>query len=273
MAITLPDLTPLENTLWLTLAGKALDYQAKHPILGDKTAYDIVRKLDYDAGQFKLSASPVVGIAHRSLVMDNIVRQFIGRNPDAVGLDLGAGLDPRVYRVDPPTTVEWYDVDLPGVAKARQLLLPERPHLHTIGSDLNDPRWISEIPADRPAVIVADGLIGFLSKEELATLLDRLIRHFPAGEICFNGYTRFHVWAARKYAGTQSVVPFLRSPGFDTPQDIERLEPRLKLVREILLGREPEVADYPWTTRLASFLTAWSTSISRKGTAIQHFRF
>ncbi|NUO97130.1 MAG: hypothetical protein HOW59_04295, partial [Nonomuraea sp.] len=73
--------------------------------------------------------------------------------------------------------------------------------------------------------------------------------------------------------GTQSVVPFLRSPGFDTPQDIERLEPRLKLVREILLGREPEVADYPWTTRLASHLTSWSTSISRKGTAIQHYRF
>ncbi|MFI7536710.1 hypothetical protein [Streptosporangium sp. NPDC049376] len=122
-------------------------------------------------------------------------------------------------------------------------------------------------------MIVADGLIGFLSKEELATLLDRLIRHFPTGEICFNGYTRFHVWAARKYAGTQSVVPFLKSPGFDTPQDIERLEPRMKLVREIFLGREPEVADYPWTTRLASALTAWSTSVSRKGTAVQHYRF
>ncbi|NUW35510.1 class I SAM-dependent methyltransferase [Nonomuraea sp. SMC257] len=271
--ITLPELTPLENTLWLTLAGKALDYQAEHPILRDKTAYDVVTKLGYDAGQFKLSASPVVGIAHRSLVMDDIVRRFVARHPGAVGLDLGAGLDTRVHRVDPPATVEWYDVDLPGAATARRLLLPERPHAHTIGADLNDAHWLDEIPADRPAVIVADGLIGFLSKEELATLLDRLISHFPSGEICFNGYTRFHVWAARKYAGTRSVAPYLRSPGFDTPQDIERLEPRMKLVREIFLGREPEVARYPWTTRLASFLTAWSTFLSRKGTAVQHYRF
>ncbi|MGW4412350.1 class I SAM-dependent methyltransferase [Nonomuraea sp. NPDC004702] len=273
MTIPLPDLTPLENTLWLTLAGKALDYRAEHPILRDRTAYDLAAKLDLDTARFKLSASPVVGIAHRSLVMDDIVRRFVAGRPDAVGLDLGAGLDTRVHRVDPPPTVDWYDVDLPGVAEARRLLLPERPHAHVIGRDLNDPRWLDEVPSDRPAVIVADGLIGFLSREELAGLLDRLIRHFPAGEICFNGYTRFHVWAARKYPGTQSVAPFLKSPGFDTPQDIERLEPRLKLVREIFLTREPEVAGYPWTTRLASRLTSWSTSLSRKGTAVQHYRF
>ena len=43
---------------------------------------------------------------------------FIERHPDAVVVDLGAGLDSGFYRVAPPPKVHWYSVDLPGISRA-----------------------------------------------------------------------------------------------------------------------------------------------------------
>jgi O-methyltransferase involved in polyketide biosynthesis len=55
-------------------------------------------------------------------------------------------------------------------------------------------------------VIVADGLMAFLTQHDTIPLLNRLIDHFPGGEVAFNGYSRFAIWAAKHYHGTQSVA-------------------------------------------------------------------
>jgi hypothetical protein len=53
----------------------------------------------------------------------------------------------------------------------------------------------------------------------------------------------------------------------------EDWNPKLQLVREIMLSREPEVDQFPpgWRTyhRLAAHSTAWS----RMGTIVLHYRF
>ena len=273
MAITLPVFTPIEESLFLTLCGRALDSRSPHPILADTLADEVVHKLDYDAGRFHLSASPIINIALRAKKLDQVARNFIARHPDAVGLDLGAGLDTRAFRIGPPSTVDWYDVDYPEVVTARQQLLPARANTHGVGADLTDPTWLDAIPTGRPAVIVADGLLAFLTPDDMVALLNRLVGHFPSGEVAFNGYSRFAIWAAKHYHGTQSVAGLLKSPGFDDPHEPERWNPRLRLVREILLTREPEVAQFPPALRLFTRLSAHSTAWSRRGTTVLQYRF
>ena len=138
---------------------------------------------------------------------------------------------------------------------------------------MRDPDWLDTAPSDRPALIVADGLMGFLTQDELVSLLDRLIDHFPSGEMVFNSYTKFAVWAAQHSPGTKAVAQLIKFPGVDDPHDFERWNPRLKLVKEILLSREPEIAEFPPVQRLYYRLQARSTSWSRKGTIILHYRF
>jgi O-methyltransferase involved in polyketide biosynthesis len=273
MAITLPVFTPMQESLFLTLCGRALDNRLPHPILADTMADELVRKLDYDYDKFHLSASPILNIALRAKKLDEVARNFTTRHPDAVALDLGAGLDTRLFRIAPPPTVDWYDVDYPEVIAARQQLLPERTNAHGIGADLTDPNWLDAIPTGRPAVIVADGLLAFLTPDAMIALLNRLIGHFPSGEVAFNGYTRFAIWAAKHYHGTQSVADLIQSPGFDDPRDPERWNPRLKLVKEILLTREPEVAEFPPALHLFTRLAAHSTAVSRRGTTVLQYRF
>ena len=273
MRTAVPAFTPIQETLFLTLCGRALDNHLPHPILGDTMAEEIVRKLDYDCDRFHLSPSPIINIAHRARKLDEVARSFVPRHPNAVGVDLGAGLDTRMLRIGPPSTVDWYDVDFPEVITARQQLLPDRVNAHAIGTDLTEPDWLDAVPTDRPAVIVADGLMAFLAQDEMISLLNRLISHFPSGEVAFNGYSRFAIWAAKHYHGTQSVADLIRSPGFDDPREPERWNPRLKLIKEILLTREPEVGEFPPALRLVTRLAAHSTAWSRRGTTVLHYRF
>jgi O-methyltransferase involved in polyketide biosynthesis len=273
MDVTLPAFTPLQESLFLTLCGRALDSLSTRPILADTMADEIVRKLDYDCDRFRLSASPIINIALRAKKLDEVARRFVTRHPDAVALDLGVGLDTRMFRVAPPSTVNWYDIDFPEVIAARRQLIAHRANAHGVGADLTDPNWLEEIPNDRPAVIVADGLLAFLTQEDMISLLNRLTSHFPSGEVAFNGYSRFAIWAAKHYHGTQSVADLIKSPGFDDPREPERWNPRLKLLEEILLTREPEVAEFPRALRVFTRLAAHSAALSRRGTTVLHYRF
>src|SRR4029453_18288257 len=97
----------------------------------------------------------------------------------------------RVSRISPPSTVDWYDVDFPAVAAARERLIPERPNAHVITADVRDPDWLDAVPSGRPAVIVADGMMAFLSQDELVSLWNRLVRHFPPGGVAFKHHTPF----------------------------------------------------------------------------------
>ena len=72
MSIALPVFTPIEETLFLTLCGRALDNHLPHPILGDTMAGELVRRLGYDCGRFHLSASPIINIAHRAKKLDEV---------------------------------------------------------------------------------------------------------------------------------------------------------------------------------------------------------
>ena len=55
MGITLPTFSPVEDSLLLTLYCRALDNRLPKPVLSDATADEIVRKLDYNFEQFKVS--------------------------------------------------------------------------------------------------------------------------------------------------------------------------------------------------------------------------
>ena len=206
MPIALPTFTPLEASLFLTLCARALDNRGPHPILADNMADEIVRKLDYDYDQFHLNTNLIVTVAHRAKKLDDVASGFLDRHPDAIGLDLGAGLDTRLLRVTPPSSVDWYDIDFPAVIAARERLVPRHTNAHGLGADVTAPNWLEAIPTDRPAVIVADGLMAFLTLEEWVSLLNRLISHLPGGEIAFNNYTRFAIRAAKRSRGTQSVA-------------------------------------------------------------------
>lgn len=264
--------SPVEATLYETLAGRALDSVARRPILGDPTALETVRKIDFDFRRLRVGTSVVVQVATRARHLDAAVRDFVTTRPDAVVVDLGAGLDARIFRVLPPASVAWFDVDLPAVAEARERLLPGHPQARAVGGSLTDPAWLEEVPGDRPAMLVADGLLPFLAQDEIETLFRRLTGHFGRGELAFNGYHPSLVGLARWSPSTRGIAALTRSAPFADPHEPEHWDPRLRLVEETSLAHVPEVALFPPVLRAATRLAGRSAVLSRSA-RILRYRF
>src|SRR6266568_494591 len=149
-----------------TLYGRALESRSANPILRDELAERVIRLIDYDFS--RLGVNPVVAtsIALRARQFDRWTAAFVAQHPDADVLHLGCGLDSRVYRVDPPPTVSWFDVDYPEVIELRQRLYPQRPAYAMLGASVLDPNWLDGVPTDRPTLIVAEGLSMYLPERE-----------------------------------------------------------------------------------------------------------
>jgi len=133
------------------------------------------------------------------------------------------------------------DVDFPEVIELRRRLYPERAGYELIGSSLADLQWVDELPRDRPAWIVAEGVTMYLSADIMNPLLSRLTNHFPSGAIAFDAISP----AATRMAGANRSVRATGATfgGFsvDDPQELKKVAPKLELVKE---SRTPEMPGY-----------------------------
>lgn len=122
-------------------------------------------------------------VALRAKQRDTWAQDFLQRHPDAVVLHLGCGLDSRAFRLELPAKVRWFDVDVPQVIDLRRKLYADHGGYRMIGSSVADAKWLQQIPAERPALIIAEGLLMYLTEVETRDLLGRLTDRFPSGEL------------------------------------------------------------------------------------------
>lgn len=128
--------------------------------------------------------------------------------------------------------MRWFDVDYPEVIDLRRRLYPERPGYRLIGSSLADLHWLDQVPGERPAMIVAEGLMMYLTEDIVKRLLNGLTGHFPFGQMVFDAVNR-------QGAKLDNTNANLRAAGatfgwwIDDPRDIQRLDPKFELVTEL----------------------------------------
>jgi O-methyltransferase involved in polyketide biosynthesis len=208
-----------QSTNLATLYGRALDARSEHPVLADPTAEDAVRRIDYDFGKFKVSKGDAFGIACRGKVFDDAVEDFIATHGECTVVHLGAGMDSRVFRLDPPATVRWFDVDFPDVIELRGQIYPERANTTMLGASVTDPSWLDGVPADRPTMVVAEGLTMYLDPTDGRELFRRVVERFPSGEVFFDAYSKLGIKSQKTNAIVRRAKATLRW-GIDDPREL-----------------------------------------------------
>ncbi len=275
MPIAVTEFSLLEQTAFLTAYARALDNRSPTPILGDEFSDRVVGLIDYDFDGFRIPASVVRQTALRAKLLDDRVRRFTAANPDAVVVDLGAGLNEPLARVQPPASVDWYSIDLPHVVALRDKLLPAQRAEHVIAADLTSPDWTAGIPVGRPTMVIADGLFAFLTEPQVIALLGRVIDYFGTGELAFNDYGRVRALSSlgMKLAprGMFSVLRHVwANPGFTDPHTPERWEPRLRLVEQACLAHAAEVDAFPPAARRLTRLAGRFKSVAGKARVLRY---
>jgi O-methyltransferase involved in polyketide biosynthesis len=79
--------------------------------------------------------------------------------------------------VAPPAGVRWFDVDRPEVIALRRKLYSESETYQMVGSSVTDPGWLDHLPAGGPVLIVAEGLLMYLTTADVYEFAHRHLGH------------------------------------------------------------------------------------------------
>lgn len=180
--------------------------------------------------------------------MDTWLQEFIKKQPDATVLNLGCGLDSRIARINPPSTVNWFDIDFPEVIELRKSFFTNQEGYEMISSSVTDPDWLEQIPKNQPTMIIAEGMLEYLSEGEVKELLKQLTSYFPPGQIAFDVMNSFAVNSGKDHL--KETTGAVHKWTVDDINDVDKLDSKLKRVANLSIFRSKYTHKLPLKTRL-----------------------
>lgn len=207
----------VNKTLYIPLYGKAY-VSSRGLLLEDKQAEKIWEAEGFPLKGKSKSKWLAYTMGMRSAVFDRWTKQQMKTSPDTVILHVGCGMDSRCIRVG-TENLPWFDVDFPEVIAERKRYFRETDSYHMIGSDIREAGWLAGIPADKPAVIVMEGVSMYLKPEELKSVLKLWKDRFGEVRILMDTYTVFAA-KATKYKNPINEVGVTEVYGLDDPESL-----------------------------------------------------
>lgn len=208
----------VNRTLYIPLYGKAY-VSRKGLFLQDKTAEQI-----WEAGGFPLRGKSkskwlayYMGI--RSAVFDRWLGENMEKNPDAVVLHLGCGLDSRVLRVG-TRGHKWFDVDFPEVIREREKYYDRSGEYRMVSGDLREENWLDALPHGGCAVVVLEGVSMYLTDGEREKLMAMLVTRFGRVHLLTDCYTPMAAKLSR-YKNPINDVGVTEVYGLEDPRSLE----------------------------------------------------
>ena len=187
----------VSETLLMTLYVRARESQRPNGLIKDAKAVAMVNQLACDFSRLRMQRHDEIAVIMRMRKFDSHVRGFLARNPDAVVVHIGCGLDTRFERVD-NGRVEWFDLDVPDVMELRRKLISnESGRYHTLAASVFDDGWLEEVNhyKPRPFMFLAEGVFPYFEEAQVKSLFLKLREHFPGSELVCDAHTPFVIWA------------------------------------------------------------------------------
>jgi len=192
--ISLKSSNAVAETLLIALHARVLEAQRPAPLVRDDQAPAVAAQIDYDFSRFALRDHDQTTTIMRLREFDRRAIAFLARNPQAVVVHIGCGLDTRFDRID-NGRVTWYDLDLPEVIELRRRLIGENDRCTAIGCSAFDSRWLDLVGPHpgRPFLFLAEGVLPYFDPGQVRELVLTLLQRFPGCELVFDALTPFMI--------------------------------------------------------------------------------
>lgn len=165
-----PLLTGSAETMLQSFYARAKYSRKKNAKFYDAKAIKLVGKIDYDFSKAEKDSTMSNGVIARTIVFDELVKDFIKKNPDCTVVNIACGLDTRFYRMDNGRII-WYNVDLPETIELRDAIYHESGRVSTIGISATDPAWADKVTKRGKMLFIIEGLSMYLTSDENAQML------------------------------------------------------------------------------------------------------
>lgn len=233
------DLTTLSETLLIPLWAKAVEQQQAAPLLRDPIAPVMLSRIDYDFSKYTKATASQAGCCGRARLFDEQARTFIAAHPDAIVVQIGAGLDARFERLGRPQITAWYDLDLPDVIVLRRKLLPESSNIY-LSDSLFATGWMEHVAAHgKPVLLLCEGVLMYFDENEVRDWLATLAQHLPQAALVFDIIPTLLVGRAKRHdaLGSMGKPPPEMKWSVKDSRELESWLPGLRLEEEQLLSK------------------------------------
>lgn len=244
------DLTAVSKTAILTLIYRVIETEKKNSIFKDPMAVFCLNellqyasedeKIIYAKFKKKYSVMPRYGDVksgvQRAMAIDGIVNEYIAKNPHCTVVNLACGFDTRFWRIN-NKECNYIELDLPEVITLKKKILKDAAEFEMIGGSVLDTSWIDKVTLNHndKFLLIAEGLLCYLSKEAATSLLQNLSRRFVDSQFTFDAIYRIFTrglfrklanWSFKHYLGADTTWLF----GFGKPEEIEAYGTGYKLI-------------------------------------------
>ena len=192
-----PVLTGAAETMLQSFYARAKYSRTKNHKFYDAKAIELVEKIDYDFSKAEKDATMSDGVIARTIVFDELVKDFIDKNPDCTVVNIACGLDTRFYRMD-NGRITWYNVDLPETIEVRDAIYNESGRVSTIGISALDPAWAEKVTKRGKMLFVIEGLSMYLTAEENTQMLSVIRDNFDNATVYFETLSKR--WVNKEHA-------------------------------------------------------------------------
>lgn len=206
------------ETLIIPLYGKAM--MSKTGFFKDPFAEEAISKLDYDYSRLKIRNKTQLMLAVRTAIIDDFSMDYIKKDPNCMVLHLGCGLDARYMRLGTHSAM-WYDLDFPEVIDIKKKLYDETDCYQYIASSVTDLSWLDGLQTgDKDVLVIAEGLLMYLSENEIKALIGALKSKFGRCTMIFDAYSKLTAKNSKNHPSLKKTGATIKW-GIDDPREME----------------------------------------------------
>jgi O-methyltransferase involved in polyketide biosynthesis len=133
--------------------------------------------------------------------------------------------------------VHWIDLDLPDTIELRRTFFADTTRRRMVAASVLDEEWLPIVAqSPGPYFFVTDGVLVYLTEEQVTTLLTRIAGRFPGAFIALDTFPRRTLDQQRKLAARRGI-PARFAWACDDPRSLARLG--LRVVESTGVARPP----------------------------------
>ena len=186
-----PKLKNVPETMLISIRARYLETKKKNGIINDPKSVEILDRIERDlTGKREVSVGAQIGTAIRTEIIDEQANIFLSKNPEAVVVNLGCGLDTRFHRLDNDAVI-WFDLDVPEAIALRKNFFKETGRYKFMAKSVLDFSWTERIPKDKPTLFIAEGLLMYFTRDEVMLILKTIKDKFPQAEMLLEAMSPF----------------------------------------------------------------------------------
>jgi methyltransferase (TIGR00027 family) len=243
------NISDVSKTAILTLLCRVVKAEQKKPIINDPMAILCFEKLlavaSEEEKRWMLKAKKmykgilshdIPPIISRVKYFDTITDKYISNHPNCTVVSLACGFDTRFWRIQ-QKDYSYIELDLSEVIALKKEILKEQISYELIGCSVLDHSWIDRVTGNGNShiLIIAEGILMYLSKEEAIKLFRVIAQRFTDSQITLEmadekyikGFMkRITEWYFKKFYGLDVTYLF----GIKNPSDFESYADGFKII-------------------------------------------